>query len=225
MRVLFRDLSPLLLAIPLLLAACGGGSSDDPHLPPPFYLTAQFDVADPGQPPVRSTLTWWFDRPGRWRYDLDSGAHDTEPPATVTVFGVDDAVVIRNGESEERIEMGMPARPRLFSSLFLGPVEGQTVAEFVDFVRTELPDSDIQIVGQEIVLGRATTIVEIGPAFRGEANGAPTANGSVRYWIDESTMLILRAELDSDEAYALAEVTALDLDPTFPPGPFFDPDA
>jgi len=224
MSVPIRRLLFVLLALPLLVAACEDDSSAETRLPPPFFLTAQFDVNDSGQSPVRSALTWWYDRPGRWRYDLVAGAHDAEPASTFTAFGVDEVVVWRNGESEERIEMGEPAPSRLVSSLFLGPVEGQTVAQFVDFLR-ELADGDIQIVGEEIVLGRVTNVVEIAPAFRGEANGVPTASGSVRYWIDESTMLVLRAELDSDEAHVLAEVIELDLTPTFPTAPFFDPDS
>ena len=228
-----RHLLPLLLPLPLLLAACGGGSDDDPRLPPPFFLTAQFDVEGSGQAPDRSTLTWWYDEPGHWRYDLESGAHEGEPPDTFTVFGAGDSVVTRNGDSEDRIELGQPAQSRLFSSLFLGPVEGRTVREFIAFLE-DLSDSDVTIVGQDVVLGRTTTLIEVRPAVRGAVTTATpggsstsreTAGGSIRYWLDPSIMLVLRAELDSDDEDAFAEVTALDLTPTFPADPFFDPDA
>ena len=93
-----RLASLLLIVLTALVAtSCGGTTADDQPLPPPFFLAAQIDVQDDGQPPIRSTLNWWFAEPGRWRYDLHAGGHDGEPPGTITVFGDGNHVVVQAG--------------------------------------------------------------------------------------------------------------------------------
>jgi len=218
-------LAILLGAAVSLAAACSDSAQQDQTSPPPFFLTAQIEVLNDDQALIRSTLTWWHAEAGRWRYDLDAGGHDGEPPKRHSVFGAGHEVVTRAGTAFERIDVGHPAPPRLLSALLLGPVEARSLDEFIEFLNDLAGEPNATVLRRESLLGRDTTIVEVEPAFRGEANGVPTANGSVRYWIDETTMIILRAELDTDEAHALAEVIALDLDPTFPADPFFDPDA
>ena len=58
----------LVLAVSAL--ACGGAAG----VPGSFRLEAAAEVTNPGEEPVASALTWWFEPPGRWRWEIANDA-------------------------------------------------------------------------------------------------------------------------------------------------------
>jgi len=215
-------LSVVAVAGSLLLTA-----GDDPRAgsgPQPFYLEAEVTVVDrsstagtslpPSEEVRTSALRWWhrdatharWELPGfmgvldgrdLWFYDEEQNSYASQPlpdfPAgTVTA--------------------GIPI------SILLGPANAADRGDFIQQLRDRGADS-VSVVGKEKVLGRRVTVIEARPASRSESqtsssSGASTptvaAHGTVRYWLDEERMFVLRYEVRDDVQDVTAVVTRLD---------------
>ncbi|MEX0782454.1 MAG: LuxR C-terminal-related transcriptional regulator [Dehalococcoidia bacterium] len=65
----------------------------------------------------------------------------------------------------------------------------------------------VEIVGNDVLLGRETVIIEYGAEMTYSWNGNDYRTGLLRMWVDPETMMILRHDVDSGRF--LAEVTSL----------------
>ncbi len=76
-----------------------------------------------------------------------------------------------------------------------------------------------EVVGQDIILGRPVVVIEYGHESDYDAGGGVRySTGLGRMWVDPDRMLILRNETDSGRF--VAQVTALDWEPSFSDGQF-----
>jgi len=212
-----------------VLVAGGDGDGSAGELEP-FYLEAEVIVVDRSTtvgtnlPPSgeeeehTSHLRWWhrdatharWELPGftgvldgrdMWFYDEEQNTYSKQPlpdlPPGATTAGIPVSVT-------------------------LGPANAANREEFMEGLKDRGADR-VAIVGEDTVLGRRVTVIEMSPASRSESRSSdsrggssPTATpeieatGTVRYWLDEERMLVLRYEVRDIVADITASVTRLD---------------
>lgn len=213
----------------------GGGQDDPPERVPPFELTARM-VATQADPltvgtsisgststPVLQTTTatirWSYRDLTHWRWDIVR----TDPALDASTF-----VVAADGRSQLAYDSatntvvrtpyapfpgGWAPPPGL--SVLLGPLPYDSIDAFVAGWSTTTSQSaprHAAIVGEEIVMGRRTTIVEFGPTWSStDSNAGDVSGGTARLWIDAERMFALRETADGGEhgSYSV-ELTTLE---------------
>ncbi len=230
-----RSLPAIVLLVVALLFACGDDDSEPvPGAGSPFYLEATITVVDRSPTvgtalptPVASESTtvshvrWWnrdvtharwelpgflivFDGEAAWIYEESANTY-TRGPLPETPDG--------------SVGVGIPG-----VSVLLGPTNTPDLATFIANLQDGRFDT-VATAGYETVLGRRVTIVEARPASRSATDSGPeVAHGTVRLFVDEETMLILRYEVADSVSDVVAVVTRLD-HPVDIPGPLlaFEP--
>ena len=216
---LLLPLAALLAAIPL---ACGGG---DDGVPGSLRLEATVEVVRRGEDePFVTHISWWFERPARWRWEI---ANDDGVLTGVAdgeywfIYQADDRTY-----SRERLPGGVD-QPFLPISIRIGPLQEATIDAYIDAHIARADDAWARRVGEERLLGRDVTVVEYGPTSRVISNGSERSTGEGRAWIDPDTMFILRHEVEGvGEQPATIVVTLLETDVDLPDELFeFEPPA
>ncbi len=193
-----------------------------------FYLEAEVTVVDrsttvgtnlaPEEQERISHLRWWQRDATHARWEL---------PGFVGVLDGRD-LWFYNEEENTYGKQPLPDLPPGATtagvpvSVTLGPANAASRDEFLQQLKDRGADT-VSVVGHETVLGRRVTIIEMSPASRSESRSSdsgggssPTAtpeieaHGTVRYWLDEERMLVLRYEVRDDVADITAAVTRLD---------------
>jgi DNA-binding CsgD family transcriptional regulator len=206
---------------------------------PAFYLEARLESYYPADsiatnvsgvefpPERRVTLVRW------WNRDFDHLRIEVETLEPADEAGTDIIVVDRSEQTYFRdatntysrtpsyvFPEGSKPRVRPWSmASFIGPWMSPVAS--IDKVMEQLRTSSdnnvtrtVQIVGHERLLGMPATIVELSPATSStNTDGVVTSSGSIRYWIDEERMVVLRqvADLGGNGEYSI-EVTNLEWD-------------
>ncbi len=217
----------------LLLAA---GSAEGPaQRVPPFVLEARGTAtyssgsvlttlaSSPGSPVITDemaiTIRWWFRDPGHYRQEvqLERGLG-----STTLVAAAAGANLILYDRSTNSVSQGVNRRlpdgyvvPPIPSVASMGPLPADSVAAFVNgWRRTGDYPKSAEIVGEEVILGRRTTIVDVGPTSSStDSSGNETHGGTVRLWIDPERMFVMRlATGDSAGTSFRLDVTSLRYD-------------
>ncbi|MBK6319810.1 MAG: hypothetical protein IPF51_13770 [Dehalococcoidia bacterium] len=173
------------------------------------------------------TLVRW------WNRDFDHLRIEVETLEPADEAGTDIIVVDRSEQTYFRdatntysrtpsyvFPEGSKPRVRPWSmASFIGPWMSPVAS--IDKVMEQLRTSSdnnvtrtVRIVGHERLLGMPATIVELSPATSStNTDGVVTSSGSIRYWIDEERMVVLRqvADLGGNGEYSI-EVTNLEWD-------------
>jgi len=211
-QALGHGLAVLAVAIGLLLAACG--DSEEPADAPaqPFYLEAEVVVLSRAAtigtnlPPAGETTTtairWWNRdaRHARWELGGVVGVLDGE---RIWIYASEPLPPVPEGFVAWSLPM----------SLLIGPTNTADLDAFMADLRTRA--DTVATAGSQPVLGRDTTIVEARPASRSSSQGGSgpeveRSHGSVRYWVDEERMFVMRVEVRDEVRDADAVVTRLD---------------
>lgn len=215
-----RDLAALAVAIGLLLTACGGDSEAPADAAAqPFYLEADVVVGSraatigTNRPPASETTTtairWWNRdaRHARWELGGLTGVLDGK------------RIWIHARDANTFSSEPLPPLPDGFvawslpMSLLIGPTNTADLDAFMADLRTRA--DTVAVAGSETLLGRMATIVEARPASRSSSQGGSgpeveSSHGSVRYWVDEERMFVMRVEVRDEVQDADAVVTRLD---------------
>ncbi|MEO9255096.1 MAG: helix-turn-helix transcriptional regulator [Tepidiformaceae bacterium] len=103
-------------------------------------------------------------------------------------------------------------------SALMGPISYPDIPAMLDAFRNAgSPPRTAEIVGEEVVLGRQTKILEISPIAESTSNGVITRSGTLRVWVDPERMFAMRSISGGDILQAFTvEVTSLQYD--LPPG-------
>lgn len=197
----------------------------------PFYLEAEITVVDRSgtagtnlpssdEGAVRTSyLRWWYRDATHARWEL---------PGFVGVLDGDDMWFYdeeRNTYTKHALP-DVPAGTVTVSipgaSIVLGPVNAAGRDDFIQQLKVRGAE-EVAEAGEETVLGRRVTIIEMSPASRSESQSSsggggssPTAtpvveaHGTVRYWLDEERMFVLRYEVRDPVMDVTAAVTRLD---------------
>jgi len=70
--VLHRALGLAALGALVTLTLACGGSSGSEGVPSSFYIEAAVEVTDHEGESPRSEIRWWFEPPGRWRWEIEN---------------------------------------------------------------------------------------------------------------------------------------------------------
>ena len=199
---------------------CGGGGEG---IPGPFQLEATAEVVRRGDDePFVTRISWWFERPGRWRWELsnDDGLITGVSDGEYWWFYESDDKTYRREHPPEGVD-----QPFLPVSIQIGPLQEASIDAYIDTHIARADDAWARRAGEERLLGRDVTVVEYGPTGRVTSNGSERGTGEGRVWIDPKTMFILRHEVNGvEEQAATITVTLLELDIDFPAGLFeFEP--
>lgn len=212
------------------------GSSRDSALPP-FYLEATLDMDDAspsiGAQPAgvtpatvhrRTEVRWLQLSRDEARVELETLEPAAEAGTDVIVYDGQEQWYYRhetNTYSRSPIQpvpdgVTMRVRPWSFGAL-IGPWYGaaKTVDEFMAELRTMSSfTTDVRTVGTDKVLGRDVVVVEQSPISTSSSGEEETREGTARYWVDETRMVVMRIELDDGVSQRLQiEVTRLEWDP------------
>ncbi|HEY5477443.1 MAG TPA: hypothetical protein VIK11_12105, partial [Tepidiformaceae bacterium] len=162
-----------------------------------------------------STLRWWFRDASHFRWDVERA--DGLDSTTIVVAANGNTVTIYDSAANTVSRSPLPPLPNgyvmppSFSAL-VGPLPADNLTAFLDgWRRAGGTPKTAEIVGQEVVLGRKTTIVELGPTHSSaDSSGKETSSGTARVWIDPERMFAMRAAADDpgNQSYLL-EVTSL----------------
>jgi outer membrane lipoprotein-sorting protein len=218
----------------------GGGASKDGSDLPAFYLEARLEAEDAstsiGTQPAgaASGAATTVHREGQVRWlqlSRDEARVEIETLQPVDEAGTD--VIVYDGATQwyyrhetntysrspiQPIPDGvtMRVRPWSFGAL-IGPWYGaaKTVDEFMAELRTMSSlTTDVRTVGKDRVLGRDVVVVEQSPISTSSSGEEETREGTARYWVDETRMVVMRIELDDGLSQRLRiEVTRLEWDP------------
>ena len=220
-----------------LLFSSGSEGVQAPRVPP-FELEALVTVVSnstsvgtsitggavtPGQLPSApetsvSILRWWFRKPDQWRWDIEQMSPSLSAHTLIVAASGDNQLIYDSSTNTVTrspyapVPGGYVTPPAM--SFSLGPLPFDTMDAFIDAWRhTGNTPKTVGIVGVGIVLGRKTTIVEMGPTSTSSGpDGKETTSGTVRVWIDPERMFVMRGasgdEGASGQSYSM-EVTSL----------------
>ena len=190
----------------------------------PFYLEGTvvvLGVAPPngGRPEEsNSSLQWWYQRPGVWRWQLDVEPAEHDP---TTILGVADGknsyLYKSDSNTYTRVSLKDYSSPSLPVSVLLGPID---LAQLVQ--RWEAQDTTVRGGGAGRYLNRDAQVIEYSPTWRASGPGGDSSGGIGRIWIDSDSGLIVRNLVDGGPTsqYVDARVTVLELQPRFEPATF-----
>jgi outer membrane lipoprotein-sorting protein/DNA-binding CsgD family transcriptional regulator len=216
-------------------------------LPGSFYMEASIVVrSDPspqdiGRSPAEQTsptanaaekrfaLRWWYQDVDHGRWEVDALTPSLDQRNIVVVcdgkeqWFYDSAQNTFTEDPLQPMPAGLKVRYLGLSEL-LDPYPASTLDEFMTALRGDRSDTHVVRAGEETMLGRKTTIVELSPATRSSTTspGGPTTesgSGTVRFWIDTAAMFVLKTELKDDAGSGqgyVAEVTKLEAPSSIP---------
>ena len=223
-----------LLCVPLLgglMLACTGssGAAVGPtsfDAVQPFMLEAEIVSESDGlglalteEEDSLFQLRWWFRDSTTWRQEFESVLPEIDAAVVVTVsdgagsltFDPREAVVSRR-------EVASPAFPSF--SILLGPSLTPDLDAFMDRFRDF--GLEVAIVGEDEILGRQVTVVEVlGGESRETIGSLPESfeagESWSRYAVDEASMFVLRTTIQRLGRHAVGSVTKLELAAEFAP--------
>jgi outer membrane lipoprotein-sorting protein len=190
----------------------------------PFYLEASVVVLGvaPGSgsrpEESRSSLQWWYQRPGVWRWQLEVEPAEDEP---VTILGVADGkdsyLYKSDSNTYTRVSLKDYSTPSLPVSVLLGPIDLPLLIQ-----RWETQDTTVRGGSSGRYLNRDAQVIEYSPTWRATGPSGDSSGGIGRIWIDNESGLIVRNLVDggSTSQYVDARVTLLELQPKFEPAIF-----
>lgn len=231
-------------AIPLLALVCAAlataCTSEGTSTMQGFYAEVRVEVEpQPDDPLARvgsaesgGVIRWWYaSDPVRWRWEVEAGGSPIDAGTLTTVFdgedtwSYDDRSNVLQRTDPPDLPPGTVLAPPL--SAPVGPANVDSIEAFVEQWEGSDPDREVRLAGEEEVLGRATRVVEIRPAWHSASSSAAapaagetpqpaaereTSGGVVRAYIDPERMFIMRWDVDGEgrgQSYR-AEVTRLD---------------
>ena len=106
----------------------------------------------------------------------------------------------------------------IFSILF-GPMPFNNTQAFIDSLRQtgSGPVKHVNVVGDDVVLGRKTVIIEMSPTSTSSgSDGLATSSGSMRLWLDEGRMFVMRVASDGGNSGQSYELLITDLNYAMP---------
>jgi outer membrane lipoprotein-sorting protein/DNA-binding CsgD family transcriptional regulator len=237
-------------AVAVAAIAVGFFANQDskPAAPGEFYLEARVEVVDrsrtvgtniAGATPAAddaevtvSTLRWWSKDRDHARWEIHR--QEDGGPTVVTTIVVDGTWQwVYSSATNTYSKSAIPELPdsvetrRLAVSVLVGPADVASKLELMDGFRDGESFDFVREAGTGTVLGRKTTVIELGPVSRSSTNqgsvplgeGTPgastpqtteTSSGVIRIWLDEERMVVMRYVVEDSPAEARAEVVQLD---------------
>lgn len=190
----------------------GGDFASDDEQP----LPEQEEEIQPSQ------LKWWMrdETHGRW----EICTHPPEQPSPSCYISVADGDLVwlydeaSNTYQQDPLPSGGVLAFAPILSLSLGPTYADDLDGFLKYL-DELFAEGATVVGVDRILGRDVTVVEARPVQRsisertaddGTVTRVESGSGSVRYWLDEERMFIMRYESSAASQDAVATIVELD---------------
>ena len=223
----------LALLLPALLAgsfALACASDNEPPRAASFYAEITHDVEPSGDDPLArfrsaegaSVIRWWHATdPVRWRWEIETNGTIIDDGTILTISDGAADVWQYDGRMNtyRRDIFGVLPEGTALSPIFsapVGPAGVESIDAFIDLWRERGGYPEVDLVGEETLLGRTTQIVEL----------RHPSGGVIRVSIDPERMFIMRWAVDVEDggqSYR-AEVTALSYDAEIDASRFdFDP--
>ena len=222
----------LALLLPALLAgsfALACASDNEPPRAASFYAEITLDVEPSGDDPLArfrsaegaSVIRWWHATdPVRWRWEIETNGTIIDDGTILTISnGADDWQYDGRMNTYRRDIFGVLPEGTALSPIFsapVGPAGVESIDAFIDLWRERGGYPEVDLVGEETLLGRTTQIVEL----------RHPSGGVIRVSIDPERMFIMRWAVDAEDggqSYR-AEVSALSYDAEIDASRFdFDP--
>ena len=223
----------LALLLPALLAgsfALACASDNEPPRAASFYAEITLDVEPSGDDPLArfrsaegaSVIRWWHATdPVRWRWEIETNGTIIDDGTILTISDGAADVWQYDGRMNtyRRDVFGVLPEGTALSPIFsapVGPAGVESIDAFIDLWRERGGYPEVDLVGEETLLGRTTQIVEL----------RHPSGGVIRVSIDPERMFIMRWAVDAEDggqSYR-AEVTALSYDAEIDASRFnFDP--
>ena len=223
----------LALLLPALLAgsfALACASDNEPPRAASFYAEITLDVEPSGDDPLArfrsaegaSVIRWWHATdPVRWRWEIETNGTIIDDGTILTIS--DGTADVRQYDGRmntyRRDVFGVLPEGTALSPIFsapVGPAGVESIDAFIDLWRERGGYPEVDLVGEETLLGRTTQIVEL----------RHPSGGVIRVSIDPERMFIMRWAVDAEDggqSYR-AEVSALSYDAEIDASRFnFDP--
>jgi outer membrane lipoprotein-sorting protein len=190
----------------------------------PFYLEGTVIVlgvapANQSRPQEsKSSLQWWYQRPGVWRWQLDVEPAEDEP---TTILGVADGknsyLYKSDSNTFTRVSLKDYSTPSLPVSVLLGPLD---LANLIQIWESQ--NTSVRGGGNSRYMNRDAQVIEYSPTWRATGPAGDSSGGIGRIWIDSETGLVVRNLVDGGPTsqYLDARVTLLELQPRFEPALF-----
>ena len=223
----------LALLLPALLAgsfALACASDNEPPRAASFYAEITLDVEPSGDDPLArfrsaegaSLIRWWYATdPVRWRWEIETNGTIIDDGTILTISDGTADVWQYDGRMNtyRRDVFGVLPEGTALSPIFsapVGPAGVESIDAFIDLWRERGGYPEVDLVGEETLLGRTTQIVEL----------RHPSGGVIRVSIDPERMFIMRWAVDAEDggqSYR-AEVSALSYDAEIDASRFnFDP--
>ena len=223
----------LALLLPALLAgsfALACASDNEPPRAASFYAEITLDVEPSGDDPLArfrsaegaSVIRWWHATdPVRWRWEIETNGTIIDDGTILTISDGAADVWQYDGRMNtyRRDVFGVLPEGTALSPIFsapVGPAGVESIDAFIDLWRERGGYPEVNLVGEETLLGRTTQIVEL----------RHPSGGVIRVSIDPERMFIMRWAVDAEDggqSYR-AEVSALSYDAEIDASRFnFDP--
>ena len=221
------------LLLPALLAgsfALACASDNEPPRAASFYAEITLDVEPSGDDPLArfrsaegaSVIRWWHATdPVRWRWEIETNGTIIDDGTILTISNGAADVWQYDGRMNtyRRDIFGVLPEGTALSPIFsapVGPAGVESIDAFIDLWRERGGYPEVDLVGEETLLGRTTQIVEL----------RHPSGGVIRVSIDPERMFIMRWAVDAEDggqSYR-AEVSALSYDAEIDASRFdFDP--
>jgi DNA-binding CsgD family transcriptional regulator len=229
------------------VVAVGPSSGEAAGTPGAFYLESMLEHGNTGgsgagteDTVIRTIMRQWFEPPNVWRIELEP-LGDSDRKSSTYFFDGSDMITLDVRENTFlrgafRAPEGWDGVPWFAPTPLIGRVPGEDAADFLEVIKRRRGTAVLR--RSEELNGRPVVVIEQerpaqcpgGPPLQIDADTVLSAEEgctvTLRLWLDEERMLVLRAEswLDAEEyREAFAEVTSYKDDVRHEPALFIPP--